>query len=522
MTKKHTLNDSENKPSINTNKFLSITEELNLYGLTNFDEIIIASLAQECPVLLIGTPGTAKTQLTLKLFETLSLNFAHYNASMLNLDELIGYPVKLPNGRISYQPLPCSCWDKEAIFIDEISRCKPDTQNKFFSIIYEKRIYGMFLDKLIYRWAAMNPPKFEDDDITPETLVTEGTYPLDVALADRFNYILKFPNFHEMEEDIRYKIISKLETHKINKELTDWLKNIIYKTKLLFNEVVIKEYFNKFDKYLICLSEELKKINIYLSTRRIRIIKDNILWYISAVLATGKEVELYWITFNTTVCSLPQRAYLKVDDSQLNIIISNAIKRSIDKYNPKALVDYEKDIYERIFLVIELLLENNIEKEKFEELLISLINKSSEYKRVCFIVVGFRYLSKMPLSADLADTLCYEFLKYTSDITLKLKNNYDTDNYFYKITPSFKSLALNEKNLNFSCDQNILEIIDDEIKTMQIKHKPISDAIYCSIFNYFCEINLKEQIDFKKFINSYIKTFLYFNERFENIFKEEN
>lgn len=520
MTKKQILNNSSSTFFIKKNP-ISITEELNLYGLKDFDDIIIASLAQECPVLLIGTPGTAKTQLTLKLFETLSLNYAHYNASMLNLDELIGYPVKLPNGKISYQQLPCSCWDKEAIFIDEISRCKPDTQNKFFSIIYEKRIYGINLDKLIYRWAAMNPPKFEYDDETPETLVTEGTYPLDVALADRFNYILKFPNFHEMEEKIKYKIISSLNIYKIDNKLTNWLKNTIHKTKLLFNDIV-KEYFYRFDKYLVSLSDELKKINIYLSTRRIKVIKDNILWYISAVLATGKEIELYWITFNATICSLPHRAYLKIDDSLLNIIISNTIKRCIDKYDPKILVYYEKDPYEKIFLAIELLLKNNIEKEKFEELLISLINKNNEYRKVCFVVTGFRYLSRMPLSAELADILCYEFLKYTSDLTLRIKNNHDTDTYFYKMIPTFKSLSSNEENLSFSYTQDILEMIDEEIKTMQVKNKSISDAIYCSIFNYFCEINLKEQINFEKLINSYIKTFLYFNERFENIFKEGN
>jgi hypothetical protein len=49
------------------------------------------------------------------------------------------------------------------VFLDEISRCRPETQNKLFSVIHEKRA-GARLPKLRYRWAAMNPPLTAESD----------------------------------------------------------------------------------------------------------------------------------------------------------------------------------------------------------------------------------------------------------------------------------------------------------------------------------------------------------------------
>ena len=78
----------------------------------------------------------------------------------------------------SYSPnLECH---SGAVILDEISRCRPDIQNKLFPIIHERRVQGMLLDALRFRWAAMNPSCTEDDDNG-----YARSEPLDPALAGK-------------------------------------------------------------------------------------------------------------------------------------------------------------------------------------------------------------------------------------------------------------------------------------------------------------------------------------------------
>ena len=76
------------------------------------------------------------------------------------------------------------------MIFDEISRCRPDIQNKLFPIIHERRAQGILLDDLRYRWAAMNPPITEDDD---KGYI--GSEPLDPALTDRFAFVVNMPSW---------------------------------------------------------------------------------------------------------------------------------------------------------------------------------------------------------------------------------------------------------------------------------------------------------------------------------------
>ncbi|MDV7395032.1 hypothetical protein RZS08_26845, partial [Arthrospira platensis SPKY1] len=65
-------------------------------------------------------------------------------------------------------------------------------QNKFFSIIHEKKIQGISLDKLHYRWAAMNP-LFTETGSDGDNY--DGSISLDQALADRFAFIIDVPDW---------------------------------------------------------------------------------------------------------------------------------------------------------------------------------------------------------------------------------------------------------------------------------------------------------------------------------------
>lgn len=42
------------------------------------------------------------------------------------------------------------------LIFNEISRCRPDIQNKLFPIIHEGRVPVILLKGLRYRWAALN------------------------------------------------------------------------------------------------------------------------------------------------------------------------------------------------------------------------------------------------------------------------------------------------------------------------------------------------------------------------------
>ena len=180
----------------------SLLGEIGLIGLSDLEPIILAALATGDPLLLIGPHGTGKSLLLTRIAEALGLAFRHYNSSLLNFDDLVGFPLPSSNGSLEYVKTPASIWGAEAVIFDEISRCRPDIQNKLFPIIHERRAQGILLDGLRYRWAAMNPPMTEDDD---EGYI--GSEPLDPALTDRFAFVVNMPSWDRYSEDEQLAII---------------------------------------------------------------------------------------------------------------------------------------------------------------------------------------------------------------------------------------------------------------------------------------------------------------------------
>ncbi len=120
---------------------------LGLHGLAHLDAPVLAALASETPMLLIGPHGSAKSALLERLATALRLEHRHYNASLISFDDLVGFPVPDGDG-LRYLRTPATLWGAQSVFLDEISRCRPEVQNKLFSIVHEKRVQGIALDSL--------------------------------------------------------------------------------------------------------------------------------------------------------------------------------------------------------------------------------------------------------------------------------------------------------------------------------------------------------------------------------------
>ena len=104
------------------NKVPSLLSGIGLFGLSQLEPVIVAALATEEPLLLIGPHGTGKSLLLTRIAEALDLDFRHYNASLLNFDDLVGFPLPGKDGSLEYVRTPAAIWGAGAVIFDEISR----------------------------------------------------------------------------------------------------------------------------------------------------------------------------------------------------------------------------------------------------------------------------------------------------------------------------------------------------------------------------------------------------------------
>jgi hypothetical protein len=85
--------------------------------------------------------GSAKTLLLARLAEALGLVFCHYNAPILSFNDLLAYPVP-QDGRLVCLDIPATMGQAEAVLFDEVSRCRPELQNKLFPLVHEPLAQG--------------------------------------------------------------------------------------------------------------------------------------------------------------------------------------------------------------------------------------------------------------------------------------------------------------------------------------------------------------------------------------------
>ena len=116
---------------------------LGAYGFEAQEPVILAALTSGDPMLLIGRSGTGKTFLLNSISEALGLEHRHYNASLISFDDLVGFPYPdEAKASVRFLETPATVWGAESVLIDEISRCKPEHQNRLFSLVHERQDPG--------------------------------------------------------------------------------------------------------------------------------------------------------------------------------------------------------------------------------------------------------------------------------------------------------------------------------------------------------------------------------------------
>lgn len=293
---------------------LSITRSLHIHGWGHLDPVLLASLATEAPLLLVGAHGTAKSLLIERLAGALGLSMRHYNASLLNYDDLVGIPIpEEDNDSLRFITTPGSIWDAEFVFFDEISRCRPDLQNKMFPIIHERRVAGIQLHKLRHRWAAMNPPAPEEpgpNNTSQPVTYYLGSEPLDPALADRFPFVVAVPDWKQLSKDDRRRVVSWSDDHTADEVPFDpqGLARIVAECTAQITALETK-LDSWLSDYLVLVMDLLEKAQLPQSPRRARMLARSVVAVHAARLVLeGEGAELDDSAEIALTFGLPQNA----------------------------------------------------------------------------------------------------------------------------------------------------------------------------------------------------------------------
>lgn len=274
-------------------------QNLGVFGFDNVEPVILTALVTRDPLLLIGDTGTGKTFLLNSLSEALGLEHRHYNASLISFDDLVGFPYPDPeNGGVRFLETPATVWGAQSVLIDEISRCKPEHQNRLFSLVHERRIQGIALEKLIYRWAAMNPCSQDQTSFQEYA----GSVPLDPALADRFALFVKAVDWGDFTDDEKAAVanpggdgVISDDKGELRKSIAAWHEKFLELLPVVPETIV---------KYVTSVTDILLSVNVRISPRRTRMLSRSLL--AGTIIDGNYRSDLFK---QVLACSLPHVAW---------------------------------------------------------------------------------------------------------------------------------------------------------------------------------------------------------------------
>lgn len=199
-----------------------------------------------------------------------------------------------------YLQTPATIWAAESVLVDEISRCKPEHQNRLFSLIHERRVQGLKLEALRYRWAAMNPCSL-DQGLGDSY---DGSEPLDQALADRFAFIVDVPDWAELDEATQRSIADPRGDGLISDD-GGTLAHLVTGWQEAFRGLIAQPPARVIE-YCRVAATVLGESHLRISPRRVRQLVKNVL-AVSVQASNGQGEEQRFVL--ALRWSLPQRAW---------------------------------------------------------------------------------------------------------------------------------------------------------------------------------------------------------------------
>ena len=297
-------------PAAPAERATMLLRALGIVGYDELDPIFLAALALREPLLLVSEHGAAKSLLLERLADALGLRWRHYNASLLQFDDLAGFPIPDEQGGIRYASGPGAVWDAQAVFIDELGRCRPEMANKLFPLVHEKRLQGIALTQLEYRWAATNPvPEAQNPTDAVEVGRYEGLEPLDPALADRFGFVITLPRFADLSAGDQQSIISGIGTTP-DAEAPALLRRAVAAARELLP--VMEEQFGATAvQYVQAVIPELRTAKLPIGGRRAATLKRVIVAVRAAslVLHAGKDEHACWLALRHALPDTARRHF---------------------------------------------------------------------------------------------------------------------------------------------------------------------------------------------------------------------
>lgn len=244
-----------------------------LYGWGKLEPIILAAIAKNLNILLIGSHGCGKTSLGKFIADALGgkKSFMRYSMDKENLLSMIGCPNPhdLKEGKLNYATHERSIFHADIVLLDEITRAGKENQNMVLEILENQTVFG-------------KPLKYEFAIATANEETYKGSYKLDAALLDRFYAVIPVPTTENTDglgpEEIKEMILLNqcLRTDDISLEnIIDEIRNgynEIYGNKKLIDN--INEFCSRFLSLVVSNVKELNKSikeKIRLSFRQIAV-----------------------------------------------------------------------------------------------------------------------------------------------------------------------------------------------------------------------------------------------------------
>ena len=237
-------------------------------GFDKIEPVVVANVAIERNVILVGRHGTCKSTIARELAKGYGGSFVIYDATKDDIISICGIPKTkvLEEGRLEFAIGDRTIWDKSLIVIDEIGRATKENQNILLEILQERTCFGK---KLPYRSliATMNPESYA------------ASLRLDEALMDRFSCVINVPDFHKKAPKENIKAIISMNIRGRDTSTKDNIADSYLRIRQIYEDIkgdhktfnAIVEYVGNVLEILIGQQDK------YISPRRFTMLAEEIM-----------------------------------------------------------------------------------------------------------------------------------------------------------------------------------------------------------------------------------------------------